>query len=502
MRAPPVTTRLYWAIQVGVLALSIAATVWVSQASEWQPLTLVVVLLALTLGGDRLSIETHSGALNPSFYALMLAMSLLGPAPAVAFGLLLQVITSARRHVRPAFWLGNLTAFAVVPLVGGLMVKGLSERFVGGHGPTESVSFAVIVFSAVIVAFVLNFTLIALDVRMVEGRSLRAEFRELFFPLLSGELAAGVLVAIIAVGYQNLALPMLVGSIVVIVIYRHLMVALLRSEERAEKLEASTLQLAGMQWGVLRTLARVVNGRDPTTGPHAAATARYAKALAADVGLDEEQQEMVHTAALLHEIGKFGWPDRLLHGELATDEDMEIVRRHPQEGAALVSALQGYGAVADAILYHHERMDGGGYPAGLIGNEIPQASRILAIVSTYDAMTAGRPHRPAMTPEEATEELRVGARNGQLDPELVERFIALLSREGSTFGKGTEFEEELDFRRHVSRLAHSGAEGNEQNDGKNREAVGGELRRRIASWQPASLQRRQGRHAARETPST
>ena len=78
----------------------------------------------------------------------------------------------------------------------------------------------------------------------------------------------------------------------------------------------------------------------------------------------------------------------MLHAESVADEDMAIVRNHPQEGAILVGALDGYGPVADAILYHHERVDGRGYPAGLIGKEIPLASRILAICSIYDTMTA------------------------------------------------------------------------------------------------------------------
>ncbi len=77
----------------------------------------------------------------------------------------------------------------------------------------------------------------------------------------------------------------------------------------------------------------------------------------------------------------------MLHAEVVPDEDRAIVENHAQEGAILVGALDGYGPAADAILYHHERMDGRGYPAGLIGREIPLASRMLAICCTYDTMT-------------------------------------------------------------------------------------------------------------------
>ncbi len=171
--------------------------------------------------------------------------------------------------------------------------------------------------------------------------------------------------------------------------------------------------------------------RDKTTGQHAAAVARYAKALAIEMGCDEAEQDMVHTAGLLHDIGKFTWPDRVLHADVVTDEDLAIVQHHPQEGATLVGALDGYGPVADAILYHHERVDGGGYPAGLIGNEIPLASRILAICSTYDTMTAqdtlpladdarGSDGRAAQRAPGTASSTASSSR----------RFIALLEREG------------------------------------------------------------------------
>ena len=109
--------------------------------------------------------------------------------------------------------------------------------------------------------------------------------------------------------------------------------------------------------------------------------------------------------------------------------------------------------VADAILYHHERVDGSGYPAGLIGKEIPLASRILAICSTYDTMTARESYRSPMTPQEAMDELRHAARNGQLDAELVESFIALLEREGPTFAQDADFETELAFEQRVQEMA-------------------------------------------------
>ena len=259
----------------------------------------------------------------------------------------------------------------------------------------------------------------------------------------------------LAVAYTNLGSPALIGAVLVIVIFQYLMVALLRSEDRADQLEARSMHLASLQLGVLTTLVETLALRDRTTARHAAAVARYARALAQEVGCAEAEQDLVHTAGLLHDIGKFALPDRILHAEVLSDEDWAVIRRHPQDGATLVGRLDGYGPVADAILYHHEHVDGSGYPAGLIGNEIPLASRIIAICSTYDTLTARDTYRSPMTPQDAMAELRRVA-GRQLDAELVESFIAMLERDGPvTFAHGddADFEAELAFERRARQIA-------------------------------------------------
>jgi putative nucleotidyltransferase with HDIG domain len=455
MPAPLLTRRLFWTAEVLLLAGTVAAAVWFSRSDEWQPLSLVALLLVLTLLGQWFTVATSSGILSASFVAIMLAMSLLGPVPAAACGTITAVLHSAVGRRPPAQWLNNLLAFAVVAFAGGWMVRALAGDIHNANNQhlTHGVIFGLIVLGVFIAATVLNFVPVALDVRVAEGRPLARQVRELFLPLLPGQLAAGMIATMLAVAYRTLGLPMLFGSIAVLLILQYLTVALLRSEDRAEQLEARSIQLVGLQLGVLRTLVRALNSRDKTTGEHAGAVARYAKALAVELDCSESEQEAIHTAGLLHDIGKFAWPDSILHAEVVRDEDLAMVKEHPQEGAVLVGALDGYGEVADAILYHHERIDGGGYPAGLIGNEIPLASRILAICSTYDTMTAGRSYRSPMEPEEAMAELRHAAGHGQLDSELAETFIAVLEREGPTFGRETDYETELDFERRVRQMA-------------------------------------------------
>jgi hypothetical protein len=454
MPATKRTRYVYWGAEVLLLAGTATAAVWFARPGEWQPLALVALVLVLGLLSETLTIVTRDGTLNPSLVAFVLAMGLLGPGPAMACGLAVAIIGSVRRRLSLAFWLGNLTGYSVPAFAGGLMVRALSSDIHSMHSQqlADGVVFGLIVFGAFLLFTTLNFILIGLDLLVEEGRSFQRQVRELV-PLLSAELATGSIATIFAIAYASVGLPMLFAAIGVLLIFRHLMGALLRSEDRAEQLEARSRQLVGLQLGVLRTLVRALGMRDKTSGRHAAAVARYSRGLAIELGCDEEERDVIHAAGLLHEIGKFTWPDRVLHAEVVEEADLALVKNSPQEGAVLVGALDGYGPVADAILYHRERVDGSGYPAGLIGKEIPLGSRILAICSTYDTITASDSYRQPMAPGEAMEELRHGAKNGQFDGELVETFIALLEREGATFAQDADFETELEFERRVRQAA-------------------------------------------------
>jgi putative nucleotidyltransferase with HDIG domain len=457
MPSSKLTRRLFFAAEVLLLVGTVAAAAWLSRSDEWSPPLLVGLLLVLALVGEWRSITISGGQVSASLIAFLLAMSLLGPAPAVALGVIAVAVTSSVRRLPPAPFLNNLSTFAVFPFVGGLTVLALAGNV---HDPrnlhmTQSVTFGLIVFAAFIVATGLNIVLIAVDVRLEEGRSLARQVRDVFRPTLLAETATGALAAVLAVAYTNVGLPALFGSIVVLLIFQYLMFALLRSEERADQLEARNIQQVSLQLGILSSLVQALEMRDPTTRRHGSVVARHCKTLAREIGCDEGAQEVVRTAALLHDVGKFTWPDRVLHAGAVTDEDEAIVRRHPDDGAMVVGALHGYGEAADTILYHHERVDGCGYPAGLIGNEIPLASRILAICCTYDTMTARESYRSPMTPQEAMDELRNAANSGQFDSELVESFIEMIERSPdiSASDEDIDFVTDFEFERRVREMA-------------------------------------------------
>jgi putative nucleotidyltransferase with HDIG domain len=454
--------RIYWLVESLVLVAALAAAVLISQAQEWDSLLLVGLLLSLALIGQKLSVTLRNQQVTAAFLALVLAMSLLGPVPAMCFGLTAMIVTSALRRLTVSEWLNNLTNFAVFPLVGGLMIQWTIGNVHDPHNQlAQSPTFGLAVFAVFMVTNALNFLIIAVDNRVVEERPLLGQVREVFIPLMPGQIATGALAAILAVAYTHLGFSVLLASVLLLLIFQYLAVALLRSEDRADQLEARSIHLASLQLGVLTTLVETLALRDRMTARHAAAVARYARELATELGLDESEQDLVHTAGLLHDIGKFALPDSILHAEVLSDQDWAVIRRHPQDGATLVGRLDGYGPVADAILYHHEHVDGSGYPAGLIGNEIPLPSRIIAVCSTYDTLTARETYRSPMTPQDAMAELRRVA-GRQLDAELVESFIAMLERDGpvtSAHGDDANFETELAFERRARKIAQPSSGG-------------------------------------------
>jgi putative nucleotidyltransferase with HDIG domain len=451
------TTRLYVASQAILLAGAIVLAAATTVAADWRPLSLLVLLLVLAVAGERLEIPLGGQSISASFAALVLAMTVLGPAPAVAIAMVAIAADSVARRPPVVVCLSNAATYAAFTLLGSLVIHLAVGNVRGTHVATtqRGTTFVLILFGICVGLMFVNFVLIAIQKRVTEGRKLIAAMRTVLIPMLPGFTAEAILAAILPLAYIDLGYTALLGVVLVIFIFQYLARALSRSEDRAEQLEAHSIRLASAQLGVLTTLVETLELRDRNTARHSAAVARYTRELAREIGCSDADQDLVHTAALLHDIGKFALPDRILHAEILSDEDWAVVRRHPQEGATLVGRLDGYGPVADAILYHHEHVDGSGYPAGLIGNEIPLASRIIAVCSVYDTLTARDTYRSPMTPQDAIVELRRVA-GRQLDAEIVDTFIAMLKREGPvTFAHGddADFEAELDFERRARALA-------------------------------------------------
>jgi len=176
---------------------------------------------------------------------------------------------------------------------------------------------------------------------------------------------------------------------------------------------------------IIYNLAASIEARDPYTYGHSRKVSSYAVALAEAIGLPSEKVTSIGTAALLHDIGKVGVPDEVLNktGKLEP-EAWELIQTHPKLSATIAGHVVSLLACLPAILHHHERWDGGGYPDGLEGEDIPIEARILAVADAFDAMTSSRPYRGKLSYRKVLQELRRCA-GTQFDPQLIEAFLPI-----------------------------------------------------------------------------
>jgi putative nucleotidyltransferase with HDIG domain len=441
----PVRGKRLLAAEAVVLLGTLVGAVAASDPADWRPPGLVAVLLALAVVSDLLALQHKTQRISGAFFAVVLAIALCGPAPAVLIGAVCVLVDALRN--RPAWpkLLTNVVAYTTIPLVVGLGFDALAQVT---DLETNNVTFAIAVFGAFVLCNVLNFALIAGAMSVFLGIPLGREIRTVYVPVVPSELASALLTVSVAVLYRETGLGALVLLALVIVVFQFLLRELLRSQRRAE-------ELAALQLGVLASMVDTLAMRDRMTARHSAAVARYARALAEAHGCSREQQDLVHTAGLLHDIGKFSFPDAILLAPAPlTEEDWKIVRRHPEEGARVVARMEPYAPVADIILCHHERWDGKGYPQRLAGEAIPLLSRVVTIADAYDVMIARDSYRTPLTSTEAVAEMRRVA-GAHLDPQLVEEFVALLDAKGLRFrhADDADFEAELDFERRVREYA-------------------------------------------------
>lgn len=192
--------------------------------------------------------------------------------------------------------------------------------------------------------------------------------------------------------------------------------SMLRLKELYDNLEESEQ--------VIFALARAVEAKDSSTEQHMIRVAEDARRLAVAVGVSGRDLESLYRGALIHDVGKIAVPDAVLGkaGRLEPFE-IELIKLHPGAGADICAPLKSAARLREVVRHHHERYDGGGYPDGLAGPQIPLAARIVAVCDAFDAMTSDRPYRRGLSPEEACSALLAGAAT-QWDPELVLLFVA------------------------------------------------------------------------------
>ena len=443
---------LILAAQLSVLCIAMSAAALTSQSSDWQPFELVCLLFVLAVGSDLLTVEIRGVWISGSFVALVLAMALLGPLPAAAIGVGCTLVDVARF---PRSWdrtLQNVVTYATFPVVGAIAIQLLGGEVTPGEA--SGMGFAAIVLIVFMATNFVNFAMIAVFQHVALGVPFMRNLRSVWLTVQPTQFATGLLTAGVAYSYTEIGVGAVGLLAVVLFIFQNLLRVVLQAFERGEELSNRTRELASLQMGLLTTVLQTLAMRDPMTARHSAAVARYSREVAKMLGLDEREQDLIHTAALLHDIGKFIFPDSILFADRKlTDDEWATVKLHPEQGARLVRRIEGYGPVADIIYCHHERYDGNGYYKVPL-EQVPLGSRIIAAADTYDVMTSRDSYRRPVSSEAALAELR-RVSGSQLDPQVVEVFESMILERGIAFRHTDEadFEMELAFDKRVADYA-------------------------------------------------
>ena len=201
--------------------------------------------------------------------------------------------------------------------------------------------------------------------------------------------------------------------------------------------------LKGQFVDTVTALSEAIEKRDPYTGGHIRRVVLYSLLLGFEMGLGRTELEKLRLASTLHDVGKIAVPDDVLRKPAPLDaRELEVMRRHPVDGADIVSRIRELREILPGVRSHHERLDGKGYPDGLSDPEIPLDARIIAVADTFDAMTSSRPYRTAMSTPEAMIEIDRGV-GTQFCPRVVAAFHRLVERDRFNVTEGEALQRSL-----------------------------------------------------------
>ena len=273
------------------------------------------------------------------------------------------------------------------------------------------------VLGATAVQFLVNTGLVAVMVVLGRGGRLREVWKAQFGRLLSGHIAFAVLGVVLAALHFQLKYAAAIFLLVPLLVARNAF--------------KSAIEMEGAFEATVRSLIQTIEAKDPYTRGHAQRVAKLSEMTARAYGLSAQECRVIRYIALMHDVGKLGVSTKVLAkpGKL-TPEEYEHMKSHPVRGYEIVSEIDFLKQAAEtAVRHHHERMDGKGYPDGLVGDEIPTIARIVMVCDAFDSMTSTRVYRKAKSIEEALVEINRCA-GTQFDPVCIVAIEKAIEREG------------------------------------------------------------------------
>ena len=419
-----------------VVAVGVAVSSLSLSDGDVKPIAGLLTLCALVAELVATKYTSHI-MVSAAFVAGSLAIGFAGPAAAFAIPAVSFVGVWLVERYRWRALIINIAGSSTPTCLVAVAFKAIDPARPG-------LGFVALLALAAALTMALNFVIAQPLLALLDGQKIRTRLRSLrgLVVPVAVNIAA---VAVTAEVYAELGLTALAFVLVNVAVFTYMTRLLVTARER-------TREYANLSWGVLSGLIRTLDERDSRAARHCAAVAAFSRHNARECKMSKREQELAHTAGLLHDIGKFVLSDRVMErgGKLA-DPDWRGVRRHPDIGAELLRDIGVYGPVAEIVRAPPERIDGRGYPGGLQGDEIPAIARIVAVAEVYDTLTAPDTYRTPMTSFEALNELRRVA-GSQLDPTYVEALATLLRGKPTEYRHADEadFDRELDIERRMN----------------------------------------------------
>lgn len=405
---------------VGAMSMLAAAALAVSWAlrppTQWRS-TIVLAVLCIVSSQTRVRRLSARTGMSTSSIVQLAAVVLAGPTGAILVGISSWLLEG--RRSKPRVWLLNVSLLV-------LITAGASATYylVGGAASAASLTTSGALLRQLALPLVLANVVMCLVNAVVLSGVLSIAERVPFREVLTGTLRSGG-IAYVGYGLFGLLLVVLwdaagVDALAAVLVLAPLFVARWAFAQYAEQNAAHERTVAA--------LVQAVEAKDHYTRGHSERVARASVIIARTVGLSQQRTSTLHFAGMLHDVGKLGVPTRVLQKTGAlTDEEFATIARHPVRGLEMVREIEFLGEAFEGILHHHERLDGRGYPMGLVGDAIPEFARIIAVADAFDSMTSNRSYRQARTAQEALRELTTCA-GTQFDPDLVAALTEGLAR--------------------------------------------------------------------------
>jgi putative nucleotidyltransferase with HDIG domain len=432
---------------LSAVALCVYAAILVGRTSSHSVHALDAVILAfIAIIAEEMAVEVRERVtVTAGNLPILLAIMFLGQLPAMAVAVVVGLWGAWRESSR-AVATYNCSNLVISTFVAE-EVFSLLQRHLAI--PLNSVSPALLLAGAIaaILYEATNNAMTSLGAWVKYGISpstyWRGDMASQLFQSLAVVVGLGLAVAAL---YATSGITAIVLLFIPLFASQYMFKLLVRERAHVEKQKELTDKYLEMNLGLAVAMVVLLDSKDEYTADHSAAVAMYCRDMALAAGMDEDEAEEIHLAGLLHDLGKVGTPDAILRKDSTLDEDEWVyIRQHPEKGAEVLSHMATYKNVADIVRYHHERLDGTGYPLGLKGDTIPEASKMLAVADTYHAMTSDRPYRRALSSFEALKELRSMA-GVALDARWVEVLAGILRDKDLAYrdGSATDFMDEYE----------------------------------------------------------